>query len=198
MIALAEQVTLRGGTPLDPLRIQAAVSSTASSPSPACRIEELRDGTCPPDQYLVPGTRAMLEDLRARGLRLYLASGTDDAHHAKRRPPCSMSPATSMAASTAPCDGPRRFLQTHPHASISSTCPGMRGPHYLIGFGDGYVEIEECETASAASRWAWPPTNPYAATPTMEAPRLIGVGADYIIPNYLCRQVLLPMLFVRT
>ena len=24
---------------------------------------------------------------------------------------------------------------------------------------------------------------------------LIEVGADYIIPNYLCRQVLLPMLF---
>ena len=28
---------------------------------------------------MVPGTRAVLEDLRGRGLRLYLVSGTDDA-----------------------------------------------------------------------------------------------------------------------
>ena len=31
-------------------------------------------------QYLVPGSRALLEALRDRGLRLYLASGTDEVY----------------------------------------------------------------------------------------------------------------------
>ena len=79
MIALAEQVTLRGGTPLDPREYKQQFLNRLFAVS-GLRIQQLRDGTSPPDHYLVPGTRAILEDLRARGLRIYLASGTDDAH----------------------------------------------------------------------------------------------------------------------
>jgi phosphoglycolate phosphatase-like HAD superfamily hydrolase len=41
------------------------------------RLEELRRHDVSPDKYLVPGARASIEALRERGLRLYLASGTD-------------------------------------------------------------------------------------------------------------------------
>src|SRR5207249_7940397 len=34
------------------------------------RVEELRAGHCAPDKYLVPGARALLEDLRDRGLEV--------------------------------------------------------------------------------------------------------------------------------
>ena len=79
MIALADEVTLRGGTPLDPLvykkryldRLWDVIRD---------RVEGLRSGACPPDRYLVPGSRALLESLKARGLSLYLASGTDDIY----------------------------------------------------------------------------------------------------------------------
>ncbi len=46
----------------------------------ADRREALRQGKAAPDQYLVPGARAALEDLRARGLKLYCASGTDESY----------------------------------------------------------------------------------------------------------------------
>src|SRR5450755_2416253 len=79
MVALAEQVTLRGGTPLDPRTYKQQFLTRLFAVS-GLRIQELRERRCAPDKYLVPGTRALLEDLRARGLSLYLASGTDDAH----------------------------------------------------------------------------------------------------------------------
>ena len=44
------------------------------------RREELRQGKVSPEQYLVPGARAILESLRERGLKLYCASGTDEAY----------------------------------------------------------------------------------------------------------------------
>src|SRR5580700_2801555 len=76
MIAFADEVSKRGGAPLNPLeykkmyleRLHARIRH---------RLEELRRHEASPEQYLVPGARAWIEALRARGLRLYLASGTD-------------------------------------------------------------------------------------------------------------------------
>ena len=39
------------------------------------RVAGLKSGTISPDQMMVPGARAMLEALCARGVRCYLASG---------------------------------------------------------------------------------------------------------------------------
>ena len=38
----------------------------------------LRTGGVSPDQYLIPGSVELLEGLKARGLKMYLASGTDE------------------------------------------------------------------------------------------------------------------------
>src|ERR1022692_3024748 len=88
MIALAEQVTLRGGTPLDPrdYKQQFLVRLFAVS---GLRIQQLRDHSCAPDRYLVPGTRALLEDLR---------TGTSSPAPA----PCSKTCAPAASASTSP------------------------------------------------------------------------------------------------
>ena len=44
------------------------------------RIEELEKDQVSPEQYLVPGSRALLESLKGRGLKMYLASGTDEIY----------------------------------------------------------------------------------------------------------------------
>src|SRR6266853_2824273 len=44
------------------------------------RIDELKQGRVSPEQYMVPGARALLESLKERGLKLYLASGTDEIY----------------------------------------------------------------------------------------------------------------------
>src|SRR5271157_5588386 len=63
MMALADAVRARGGTPLEPLaykkiyldRLWTRISG---------RIEGLRNGSLHPDQFLVPGTRELLGALR--------------------------------------------------------------------------------------------------------------------------------------
>ena len=68
-------------------------------------------------------------------------------------------------------------------------------PYHLIGFGDGPVEIEELKRAGALAVGLATDEPECRDTSPWKRRNLIEVGADYIIPNYLCRQVLLPMLF---
>ena len=72
--------------------------------------------------------------------------------------------------------------------------PGMR-PRIPVGFGDGYVEIEELKQAGGVAVGVATDEPECRDTSPWKRRNLIGVGADYIIPNFLCRQVLLPMLF---
>ncbi len=191
MIALAEQVSLRGGTPLDPRTYKQQFLNRLFAVS-GLRIQELRERRCPPDHYLVPGTRALLEDLRARGLRLYLASGTDDAHLKEEAALLDITryfDGGVYGALPDPDAFSKRILIEH-----ILQLPGMR-PQHLLGFGDGPVEIEELKRAgSLAIGMATDEPQCHEVSPWKRR-NLVEVGADYIIPNYLCRPVLLPMLF---
>jgi phosphoglycolate phosphatase-like HAD superfamily hydrolase len=191
MIALAEQVTLRGGTPLDPRDYKQQFLERLFQVSTP-RIQQLRDKTCSPDQFLVPGTRAMLEALRARGLRLYLASGTDDAH---------LKQEADLLDVTRYFDGGVYGALPDPEAFSKRLLmeqilrlPAMR-PYHLLGFGDGPVEIEELKRAGGLAVGLATDEPVCRETSQWKRRNLIEVGADYIIPNYLCRQVLLPILF---
>jgi hypothetical protein len=82
--------------------------------------------------------------------------------------PCAIHPGTSAPGADA-------FSKRMLIARILRR-PGIR-PHHPIGLGDGPVEIEELKRAGAL------------------AVGLATGAPDYIIPNYLCRPVLLPVLF---
>src|SRR5213078_1586279 len=41
------------------------------------RLADLEAGRAAPEQWVVPGSHALLDGLRRRGVKLYLASGTD-------------------------------------------------------------------------------------------------------------------------
>src|ERR1700745_1474898 len=75
MIQLADEVRRRGGRPLEPLAYKHRYHDLLMA-----RIEgglaALRDGKAAPADWVVPGSHALLEGLRRRGLTLYLASGT--------------------------------------------------------------------------------------------------------------------------
>ncbi|MCX6926047.1 MAG: hypothetical protein NT154_22990, partial [Verrucomicrobia bacterium] len=78
MIQLADRIKERGGTPREPLwykheylrRLNERIHD---------RLEGLRTGKLRSDDLLVYGARPLLELLKASGLHLYLASGTDEA-----------------------------------------------------------------------------------------------------------------------
>jgi len=191
MIAFAGQVTQRGGVALEPSEYKRQFLDRLFAVS-GVRLQQLRDGSCTPDQYLVPGSRAMLEDLRARGMRLYLASGTDDTHLKEEAALLDIARYFDGGVYGALPD-PDAFSKRMLIEQILRL-PSIR-PRHLIGFGDGPVEVEELKRAGALAVGLATDEPECRETSPWKRRNLIEVGADYIIPNYRCRQVLLPMLF---
>src|SRR5262249_11292812 len=76
MIQLAEEGRLRGGTPLEPLAYKHRYHDLLMRRIQG-RIAALESGQSRPEEWTVPGSHALLEGLRRRGMQLYLASGTD-------------------------------------------------------------------------------------------------------------------------
>jgi hypothetical protein len=65
----------------------------------------------------------------------------------------------------------------------------------IIGFGDGYVEIEEVKLVGGIAVGVASMEPECLMVDEWKRQRLIGVGADYIVPNYLCHDQLLEALF---
>ncbi len=191
MIALADEVKRRGGSPPDPLvykkmyldRLWEVIRD---------RVEGLRAGRCPPDRYLVPGARRLLEALRDRGLEMYLASGTDEEFVKEEADLLDIS----------------RYFEGRIYGALDDidsfskrmlvqrilNMPGARGDQ-LLAFGDGYVEIEEVKQAGGVAVGVATAEPECLTVDEWKRKRLIGVGADYIIPNFACHDELLSTLF---
>ena len=191
MIELAEQVRRRGGTPLDPVAYKKLYLDRLWQVIHG-RVEALRSGAAPPDDYLVPGSRALLDALRDRGFRLYLASGTDEIYMKEEADLLDVSRYFDGGVYGA-LDDYRKFSKRILVQRILQL-PEVRGSH-LLGFGDGYVEIEEVKQVGGVTVGA-ATDEPACRTPDeWKRQRLIGAGADYIVPNYLCREELFQALF---
>lgn len=191
MIELARQVELRGGQPEDPLvykyryldRLHARIRH---------RLEELESGAAPPEKYLVPGSRALLEMLRRRGLRLYLASGTDQEFMRREAELLQVAGYFDGGVFGA-LDDYRSFSKKILIERIISgaECSGEE----LLGFGDGYVEIENVKAVGGVAVGVATDEPECQRVDEWKRDRLAAVGADYIIPNYLCLDELSCYLF---
>src|SRR5438094_4321896 len=76
MIQLADEVRRRGGRPLEPLDYKHRYHELLMQRIRG-RLEDLQSGNTKAEEWSVPGSRDLLENLREHGLTLYLASGTD-------------------------------------------------------------------------------------------------------------------------
>ncbi len=191
MIALAEQVKRRGGTPLDPLVYKRRYLDRLHTVI-AGRLSELRGGHCSPDKYLVPGARALLEALQARGLKLYLASGTDEPYMKEEAALLDVARYFDGGVYGA-LDDPEAFSKRLLVQKILGL-PGVRGSH-ILAFGDGYVEIEEVKQVGGVAVGVATDEPACQVPDEWKRQRLIGAGADYIIANYLPTEELLATLF---
>src|ERR1039457_4057244 len=70
----------------------------------------------------------------------------------------------------------------------------FEGPEFL-GFGDGYVEIENIKEVGGVAVGVATAEPECRTVDEWKRQRLAGVGADFIIPNFLCRDELLAALF---
>jgi phosphoglycolate phosphatase-like HAD superfamily hydrolase len=191
MIALADEVARRGGTPLDPLVYKKRYLDLLWQVI-RDRVEDLRERRVPPDRYLVPGSRALLEAFKQRGLSLYLASGTDEIYMKEEAALLDIERYFDGGVYGA-LDDYQRFSKRILVQRILAL-PEMSGGR-LLGFGDGYVEIEEVKSVGGITIGVATNEPECLSVDEWKRRRLIGVGADYIVPNFLCRDTLLATLF---
>jgi phosphoglycolate phosphatase len=189
-IQLAEEVKKRGGTPLEPLEYKHMYLERLHARI-AGRLAGLRNGASP-DEYLVPGARALIEALKQRGLKLYLASGTDQEYMREEARLLDVARYFDGGVYGA-LDDYRSFSKKILIARLieSSECGGS----HLLGFGDGYVEIENVKEVGGVAVGVATAEPECRTMDEWKRQRLAGAGADYIIPHYLCLDELLERLF---
>jgi phosphoglycolate phosphatase len=182
MIQLAERIHERAGRPRDPLwykheylrRLEARIGA---------RTAGLKSGAIRPDELLVHGARPLLKHLRDRGLHLYLASGTDES--AVKQEAALLDIANDF--------GPNIYGALDDYKQFSKKMVidrilrehGITG-RQLLSFGDGYVEIENTKqvgglAVAVASDEA---RNGSGRVDEWKRRRLLGVGADAVIPDF--------------
>ncbi len=191
MIELAEQVSRRGGTPKDPLAYKHEYLRRLHDRI-RDRLAELEAGRCAPDKYLVPGSRALLEELRARGYKMYLASGTDQPFMRREADLLDVSRYFDGGVFGA-LDDYKSFSKKILIQRIISSSE-FRGEQFL-GFGDGYVEIENVKEVGGVAVGVATAEPECLVVDEWKRKRLAGVGADLIVPNFLALGELLAALF---
>jgi phosphoglycolate phosphatase-like HAD superfamily hydrolase len=193
MIQLADRIKERGGTPREPLwykheylrRLEERIHH---------RLEGLRSGAIRPDDLLVYGARKMVEALLRRGLPIYLASGTDEH--------CVKAEAELLDLT--------RYFGRHIYGALDDYKKfskkivierilrenAIRGEQ-LVSFGDGYVELENTKevgglAVAVASDEAH---NGEGRFDEWKRQRLLGVGADLVVPDFRDVEGLIECIF---
>lgn len=191
MMAFAAEISKRGGTPLNPLAYKKMYLERLHSRI-RYRLEELRRREVSPDKYLVPGARALVEALHTRGLRLYLASGTDQPYMREEADLLDLSRYFEGRVYGA-LDDYRSFSKKILIERLIAASE-FQGSQFL-GFGDGYVEIQNVKEVGGVAVGVATAEPECRVVDEWKRCRLAGVGADFIIPNFLDRDELLAALF---
>jgi len=191
MMALADAIRDRGGEPLEPLAYKRMYLDRLSLRISG-RLGDLRRQRVSPDRYLVPGARELLESFVARGLRLYLASGTDDANVKEEADLLDVTRYFEGRVYGAQDD-----LKSFSKALLVQQILSVASfhPEELLVFGDGYVEIEEVKKAGGLAVGVATAEPECLLLDEWKRQRLIQVGADFIVPNYLQLDELTGTLF---
>lgn len=181
MMRLSEEVRKRGGRPLDPVACKAVYNERLMNRI-AGRRRQLECGDADPELYRVPGSVSMLDELKRRGVSLYLASGTDESYVREEVRLLRLDHYFGEHVYGAQTDYRSfskqqvidRLLRTH----------GIEGSA-LVGFGDGYVEIENVRSVGGLAVAV--ASNESARDGTIDEwkrDRLLGVGAQLVIPDF--------------
>ncbi|MGO8931041.1 MAG: HAD family hydrolase [Limisphaerales bacterium] len=193
MIQLAERIRERGGTPREPLWYKHEYLRRLDERI-GYRVESLRQGTLRPDDLLVYGARVLLETLQRRGLPLYLASGTDE-HCVKAEAELLDLPRYFGRHIYGALDDYKKFSKKMVIERIlreNAICGEQ-----LLSFGDGYVEIENTKEAGglAVAVASDEAHNGSGQFDEWKRQRLLGVGADLVVPDFRDVQGLVECIF---
>jgi phosphoglycolate phosphatase-like HAD superfamily hydrolase len=190
-IQLADEVAARGGTPEDPFAYKDEYQRRLMMRIQH-RLDGLEDGSLDPADLVVPGSFALLQGLRDRGATLYIASGTDEEYVLREAGLLGVVPYCNGGIY-----GARKeyelFSKKMVVESILRT-HGLKGEE-LLGFGDGYVEIENVKEVGGFACGVASDEERRCGVDEWKRNRLIQAGADIIVPDYAETGKLLDYLF---
>jgi phosphoglycolate phosphatase-like HAD superfamily hydrolase len=191
MIELARQVELRGGKALRPEQYKKRYQDELMRRIEYRRVD-LRQGKVSPEKYLIPGTRALLDSLKARRLKMYCASGTDHGYTVEETELLGIRPYFDGGVFGAQEDYKSFSKEILIQRMVSSMeCRGDE----LLGFGDGFVEIKNVKDAGGVAVGVASAEPECRTVDEWKRQRLVGVGADFIVPNFLGLDELTRALF---
>jgi phosphoglycolate phosphatase len=191
MIELAENVTKRGGTPRDPMEYKRQYLDLLWERIKG-RVADLESGKVSPEKHLVPGSIALLEALKERGLKLYLASGTDHAYVTNEARLLGVDRYFDGGVYGALDD----FKSFSKAILIQRIIQGAEASgEQFLGFGDGYVEIENVRQVGGVTVGVASDEPDCAKVDLWKRNRLVEVGADYVVPHFGMHEQLLATLF---
>lgn len=191
MIEFADNVNKRGGTTLDPREYKKMYLDRLWVRIEH-RVRELREGKVAPEKYLVPGSTQLLDRLTERGFKLYLASGTDHADMSEEARLLDVARYFEGGVYGAQDDYKSFSKEILIRRIIESA--EYKGDEFL-GFGDGYVEIENVKQVGGVAVGVATAEPECQVIDEWKRKRLVGVGADFIVPNYLDIDELFAALF---
>jgi len=191
MMQLAEEVERLGGNALDPLDYKQIYNDRLMERIES-RRNDLQSGARGPDDLMMPRTRELLDGLKARGVTLYLASGTDYVYVEEE--------AKLLEVDGYFDGGIYAALDRIEDFSKAMVIKQMFEEHELSGpelvsFGDGYVEILNTKEADGIAVGVASDEVGRVDVNEWKRNRLIQAGADIIIPGYQHQEALFDVLF---
>ena len=194
MIRLAEELEKRGGTPADPQEYKSRYLDLLMEKI-RHRRRRLRTGKAFPRDYMVPGSVQVLRALREQGVQLYLASGTDE-HYVREE--ARLLELDGFFGSH--IYGAREDYANHSKRQVIERIllENRIDGASLVGFGDGYVEIENVKSCGGvAVAVATDEANPGGDPDPWKRARLSAAGADLLVPDFRDWRILIRCLFQR-
>ncbi|MCD4751930.1 MAG: HAD hydrolase-like protein [Anaerolineaceae bacterium] len=190
MISLRDMVLARGGEALE-AKAYKAIFNTRLLAHIEHRVEGVRSGRIAPESMMVPGALNMLDAMRERGVPCFLASGTDQ--------PYVLAESSALGVDTyfEEIYGALENFQDYSKRMVIERIiqeNDLRGAE-LVGFGDGFVEIEDVNTAGGIAVGVASDEVNRKGVNKWKRERLVRAGADIIIPDFQEYKIVINWLF---
>ena len=189
-IELAERITGYGGKPLEPLEYKNEYLRRLELRI-AGRIEELSAKPSAAINHVVPGSFEILEALKSKNVTMFLASGTDEKYVLRE------SSLLGVNRYFAGIYGAQDDYKTFSKKMVIERIIRENNLHgsELLGFGDGYVEIENVKSAGGFACGVATDEVNRKGIDEWKRNRLTISGADIIIPDFTDTPKLMAYLF---
>lgn len=190
-MALASEVEKHGGIPLKPLEYKETYHNLLLDKI-SYRFDGLKKKTMSINDCVVPGSFELLKGLQKRGVVCYLASGTDEKFVLNEAKLVGVTDYFDGGIYGAQ-DDYKTFSKKMVIEKIIKD-NNLSGSD-LLGFGDGYVEIENIKGVGGFAVGVASDETGNLTMDEWKFNRLKKAGADIIIPHYIETQELLTYLF---